>query len=300
VSGSESSIAFYRNSTRSATIAGDQWVLGHAAHNAVAGEFTIGCNLTAGIIRIQPSGATIFNYGVSAPSMTVQGSSVLTTASSILIANVTNLQSSLDGKANLTGGTFSGLINVPSLSCVLPAANGASELVYHKNSDKSGVSEPGAIWAVGRNAHSAGSNSFAIGANVIGSVLSVSQAGDVTIPYGLTVNGPIRSSAGDIRPWVLGRINSGAASMTFQNGAVTATAVQATDAGAVVPGRYNLTWPTTGLATSYVQLTTAAPFDGPRFVNYTSLTATGMTIHCYDRLGARVFTDINVRVDVAG
>ena len=62
--------------------------------------------------------------------------------------------------------------------------------------------------------------------------------------------------------WVLGRVNAGAPSLTFQNGQVTATAVR----NGV--GNYSLSWPSTGAATAYVQLTCSAFGGGPKFANY--------------------------------
>ena len=95
------------------------------------------------------------------------------------------------------------------------------------------------------------------------------------------------------RPWVIGRVNAGASSLTFQNGLQTATATR--NAGA---GDYTITWPNTGLGTSYVQLTCAAPKNAPRHVNYINLTATGCNVYITDTTGASVDSDFNIRVDV--
>jgi hypothetical protein len=65
-------------------------------------------------------------------------------------------------------------------------------------------------------------------------------------------------------------------------------------------GSYALSWPTTGAATSFVQLTCAAPNNNPRFVNYISLTATGMNVFLTNATGGNVDTDFNVRVDAPG
>jgi hypothetical protein len=95
---------------------------------------------------------------------------------------------------------------------------------------------------------------------------------------------------------VLARINNGAASISAQKGAQTAEAVQI--AGQV--GQYQLTWQSTGQATSYIQLTAAAGLGQQRFVQYVNLTTTGCIIHIYDRNGTPQWTDVNIRVDVAG
>ena len=80
--------------------------------------------------------------------------------------------------------------------------------------------------------------------------------------------------------------------MSFQNGLLTATATR----NGV--GDYNLAWPTTGLGTSYVQLTCAAPKNAPRHVNYINLTTTGCSVHITDTSGVSIDSDFNVRVDV--
>jgi hypothetical protein len=82
--------------------------------------------------------------------------------------------------------------------------------------------------------------------------------------------------------------------LTFQNGLQTATATR----NGV--GNYTLSWPTTGAATSYVQLTCAAPNNGPRFVNYLNLTATSMNVFVMNSTGGNVDSDFNVRVDAPG
>jgi hypothetical protein len=82
--------------------------------------------------------------------------------------------------------------------------------------------------------------------------------------------------------------------MTFQNGLQTATATRNNI------GNYTLSWPTTGAATSYVQLTCAAPLNNPRFVNYISLTATGMSVYVTNATGGSADTDFNIRVDAPG
>jgi hypothetical protein len=82
--------------------------------------------------------------------------------------------------------------------------------------------------------------------------------------------------------------------MTFQNGLQTATATR------VNTGQYTLSWPTTGAATSYVQLTCAAPLNAPRFVNYINLTQTGMSVYVVNQTGGSVDSDFNVRVDAPG
>ena len=95
------------------------------------------------------------------------------TANDVTVATTTALQTALDGKANASGATFSGIINIQSLSCVLPAnVGGAAQIVCHKYSDKSGSGEVGAHWSLGRGAQSVGANSFAIGANILGSALT--------------------------------------------------------------------------------------------------------------------------------
>jgi hypothetical protein len=95
------------------------------------------------------------------------------------------------------------------------------------------------------------------------------------------------------RPWVMGRINAGASSFTFQNGLQTATATRNSGFG-----DYTITWPNTGVSTSYVQLTCAAPKNAPRHINYLNLTATGCNVYVTDTTGASVDSDINIRVDV--
>ena len=117
----------------------------------------------------------------------------------------------------------------------------------------------------------------------------------------ITLNGSnLQATITSIRPWVLARINNGAASISHQNGAQTAEAVHVVIDGVIQVGRYQLTWPSTGLATSYIQLTCAAGLGQQRFVQYINLTPTGCTIHMYDRIGTPTFTDVNIRVDVAG
>ena len=94
---------------------------------------------------------------------------------------------------------------------------------------------------------------------------------------------------------MLGRVNAGAPSLTFQNGQVTATAVR----NGV--GSYTLSWPSTGAATAYVQLTCSAFGGGPKFANYLNLTATGMNVFIYSGTGgAAADADFNVRVDAPG
>jgi hypothetical protein len=93
---------------------------------------------------------------------------------------------------------------------------------------------------------------------------------------------------------VLGRVNAGASSMTFQNGLQTATATRSGT------GSYAINWPTTGAATSYVQLTCAAFNNNPRFVNYLNLTATGMNVFITNATGGSADSDFNVRVDAPG
>ena len=186
-----------------------------------------------------------------------------------------------------------------------PAVSGSeSSIAFYRNTLRS-ISATGDVWVVGHNAHGSGDRGFAIGTNNLGPALSINTAGLVTIPNGLTVNGPIISTTGEIRPWVLGRINTGATGFTNLNGARGAadgvTAVRVNDAqGNPIPGRYAISWPSVGMSTSYVQLTCSATVGTQRFVNYTLLTATGMIVHCYDQTGAPQATDINVRVDVAG
>ena len=93
---------------------------------------------------------------------------------------------------------------------------------------------------------------------------------------------------------MLGRVNAGATSLTFQNGLVTATAVR----NGV--GSYMLSWPTTSAATAYVQLGCSAFGGGPKFANYVSLTATGMNVFVYSGTGGASDADFNVRVDAPG
>ena len=80
--------------------------------------------------------------------------------------------------------------------------------------------------------------------------------------------------------------------MSFQNGLQTATATR----NGV--GDYTLTWPTTGLGTSYVQLTCAAFKNSPRHINYLGLTATGCNVYLTDTSGVSIDSDFNIRVDV--
>ena len=82
--------------------------------------------------------------------------------------------------------------------------------------------------------------------------------------------------------------------MTFQDGLQTATATRNNI------GNYTLSWPTTGAATSYVQLTCAAFNNAPRFVNYLNLTATGMNVFIMNYTGGNVDSDFNIRVDAPG
>ena len=101
--------------------------------------------------------------------------------------------------------------------------------------------------------------------------------------------------AGGSQPaWALGRVNAGASSLTFQNGLVTATAVR----NGV--GSYSLSWPATGTAMAYVQLTCSAFGGGPKFANHASLTATGMNVLVYSGTGGASEADFNVRVDAPG
>ena len=65
-------------------------------------------------------------------------------------------------------------------------------------------------------------------------------------------------------------------------------------------GNYTLSWPSTGAATSYVQLTCAASNNNPRFVNYLSLGLTGMSVFIVNGTGGNVDSDFNVRVDAPG
>ena len=102
----------------------------------------------------------------------------------------------------------------------------------------------------------------------------------------------ITNNAIAIRPWVIGRVNAGASSITFQNGLQTATAAR----NGV--GDYKLTWPNTGVGTSYIQLTCAALKNFPRHVNYLNLTATGCNVYITDTTGASNDSDFNLRVDV--
>ena len=81
--------------------------------------------------------------------------------------------------------------------------------------------------------------------------------------------------------------------MTFQNG--LQTTATATRNGV---GDYTLTWPTTGLGTSYVQLTCAAFKNAPRHINYLGLTATGCNVYLTDTSGVSIDSDFNIRVDV--
>ena len=90
---------------------------------------------------------------------------------------------------------------------------------------------------------------------------------------------------------MLGRVSAGATSMTFQDGRVSATAVR----NGV--GSYTLSWPSTGAATAYVQLTCSAFGGGPKFANYLNLTATGMSVFVYSGTGGAADADFNVRVD---
>ena len=106
--------------------------------------------------------------------------------------------------------------------------------------------------------------------------------------------GPTGWTGGSQPAWVLGRVNAGASSMSSQNGLQTATATR----NGV--GNYTLNWPTTGAATSYVQLTCAGPLNNPRFVNYISLGQTGMNVYLTSSTGGSVDTDFNVRVDTPG
>ena len=82
--------------------------------------------------------------------------------------------------------------------------------------------------------------------------------------------------------------------MSHQSGIHTGTAAR------IGIGNYTLSWPTTGVATSYVQLTCAAANNNPRFVNYLSLTATGMSVFITNMTGGSVDSDFNVRVDAPG
>jgi hypothetical protein len=82
--------------------------------------------------------------------------------------------------------------------------------------------------------------------------------------------------------------------MSFQNGIHTGTAVR----NGV--GNYTLGWPSTGAATSYVQLTCAAFNNNPRFVNYLGLTPTGVSVFVMNYTGGNADTDFNVRVDAPG
>ena len=93
---------------------------------------------------------------------------------------------------------------------------------------------------------------------------------------------------------MLGRVNAGASSVTHQNGLQIATATR----NGV--GNYTLNWPSTGGATSYVQLTCAAFNNAPRIVNYLRLGLTGMSVFIINDSGANVDGDFNVRVDAPG
>ena len=125
-----------------------------------------------------------------------------------------------------------------------------------------------------------------------------SQLKSATLPNTGWVQLPLYNLG--VAPWVLARINSAATSITFQNGAQTAVAAQVVVGGVTQVGQYQLTWPTTGLATSYIQLTAAALIGQQRFVQYLNLTATGCIIHIYDRNGTPQWSDVNIRVDVVG
>jgi hypothetical protein len=214
----------------------------------------------------------------------------------------------LSAKADLSGATFTGDVNASRIQVNGSSANGLIRLSpavsggeasvsFFRNQDRSvSALSPGDAWYIGHNVYTSGPGSFTIGCNNTDAVLTIQPTGLVTIPNGLTVNGPILSSTGEIRPWVLARINNAAASISFQNGSRTAEAVQV--AGQV--GQYQLTWPTTNLATSYIQLTAAAAVGQQRFVQYVNFSPTGCLIHIYDRNGTPQWTDVNIRVDVAG
>ena len=95
------------------------------------------------------------------------------------------------------------------------------------------------------------------------------------------------------QPWVIARVNAGASSISFQNGLYTSATALRNNVG-----DYTLSWPNTGVGTSYVQLTCAASKNVPRHVNYLNLTATGCNVYITDTTGASVDSDFNIRVDV--
>jgi hypothetical protein len=310
VAGNESSIGFYRNANRGISVTGDLWLVGHAAHTSGDRGFAIGCNGIGAIMAMQPTGATVFNYGVAAQSMTVGGSAVLTSASSIPIGNVTNLQNSLDGKqaslnvigsdagpafrlvagttvkalrssnyvtlsqtandvtvstttalqtaldgkANTSGASFSGAVTVPSMLDVVPSvAGGRAELTFYRNIDKSG-GDAGARWTIGRDSHAVGANNFAIGNNTLGTCMTFSTTGAVSIPGTLAVTGSITSAGLPLytKPYIAGRIS--AAGVTgidvpvpiISGGTAANNAGQQLIASAtrIDAGRYRINWTT--------------------------------------------------------
>ena len=154
-----SEIALYRYADKSGiNETGAIWRIGRGANGVAANAFSIGGSVIGSVLSIANGGPATFNYALSAPSRTAGGSAVLTTASSIPIGNVANLQGDLNGKANTSGATFTGLVVVPDTSGVVPTTpGGMSRYVWYKYADRSGLAtEQSSQWALGIGAHGSG------------------------------------------------------------------------------------------------------------------------------------------------
>jgi hypothetical protein len=146
----------------------------------------------------------------------------------------------MTSRLRITQDSANGLIQ-----CSPSVSGSECSIGFYRNTGR-GISATGDLWVVGHAAHTSGDRGFAIGANNLGSALSINTAGAVSIPGTLSVGGlPVST-----KPYIAGRI-SGSTTIVgavpiISGGTAANNAGQQLIATAsrIAVGHYRVTWTT--------------------------------------------------------